>query len=782
MPHDSIPFAPLLRALALSFVLLSPAAASAASAAAEFGFTGPEVFPVEKQIGNLRAADLDGDGKNDLVVVNNLRSKITLLYNRSGSTNMVDALYSRPEGEINELPPDARFRIESIASEKRIASLEVVDLNGDKRPDIAYYGGDPKEVVVLYNEGKEAWSAPKRWSFQSAPLNPNGLTHGDLNGDGRTDLALIGENVCHVFHQGGDGTLAEPVKVPFAGQVKALQILDIDGDGLKDMLLVNWDNENPFRFRLQHKDGRLGPEVHFALPPVRSYWADDLDGDKRAEVMTIAAHSGRAQISHFRRGESEELTGEFRNGQFTVTPLNRTGKPQRGSVWADLNGDGRTDLLIAEPDSGEVSLHLREADGELAPPKSFPSLTGISQIAVADWDGDGALEIFILSADERQVGVTRLDEKGRIAFPRALPIEGRPVVLAAGRLGTATNVTLSVIVDQESRKRLVSLGPDGASREQELNKDFRSNPVDMLLHDVDQDGARDLVILTPYQKIKLLRAHGGKDYEELDIAPPGGSVDQPWAATMDADGDGRDELLLAQKNFVRAVVLEKTGGARKSDASAWTFQVKEQINGAASRSRIVGAAAFPVAGSETPALILLDADSKSLSLCERDEAGVWQTTRNLPLPVFEFTSLATVSLDAKGARAIALRGVNAAATQRFSGESWTLEERDSYETPIKDGFLMDVVTGDLNGDRIKDLVFLESAKNHLDIVKYAKPGKLVPANRWKVFEQRTFRGIRGGAPEPREALIADLTGDGRNDLAIIVHDRVLLYPQEKGGE
>ena len=48
------------------------------------------------------------------------------------------------------MPSDARFRIESIPSEKRIASLIVDDLIGVSRPDIAYYG-DPQEVIVLYN-------------------------------------------------------------------------------------------------------------------------------------------------------------------------------------------------------------------------------------------------------------------------------------------------------------------------------------------------------------------------------------------------------------------------------------------------------------------------------------------------------------------------------------------------------------------------------------------------------------------------------------------------------
>src|SRR5690242_20192022 len=53
-----------------------------------FGFSGPEIFPVDNAISQLRVADLDGDGLNDLIVVNNARSKIDLLYNQTGKTNL----------------------------------------------------------------------------------------------------------------------------------------------------------------------------------------------------------------------------------------------------------------------------------------------------------------------------------------------------------------------------------------------------------------------------------------------------------------------------------------------------------------------------------------------------------------------------------------------------------------------------------------------------------------------------------------------------------------------
>jgi hypothetical protein len=40
------------------------------------------------------------------------------------------------------------------------------------------------------------------------------------------------------------------------------------------------------------------------------------------------------------------------------------------------------------------------------------------------------------------------------------------------------------------------------------------------------------------------------------VLPPGGSTEEPWLSVSDVDGDGKPELLLAQKNFVRAVVLQ----------------------------------------------------------------------------------------------------------------------------------------------------------------------------------------------------------------------------------
>ncbi|HEY1172294.1 MAG TPA: VCBS repeat-containing protein [Verrucomicrobiae bacterium] len=761
---------------ALSGSLLSTTAADAPKT---FGFAGKEIYPIDSQFSLLRSADIDGDGLNDLIVVNNSRSKINILFNQTGKPPEKRKEVIGAKKEINELPTDARFKIDAIASEKRIASIAVKDLNGDKKPDIAYYG-EPKELVVILNDGKNGWSTPKRWPIDDGQLTPNGLTEGDINGDKRNDLILLSESFLYVLKQKEDGTLAEPEKIPFTGNVKALQVLDINGDGRDDLLLVNWDNANPFRFRLQDTEGNLGPETHFEQPPIRSYWSDDLDGDGRTEIVTIAQASGRAQIYNFTQKNAESTLGQLKLGQMEVLPLTRTDKSRRGTLWLDVNKDKRDDLIVAEPNSGQITVYLAQAKGGLGSPQTFPSLAGVTDLAAADWDDDGQKEVFLLSSDERQIGVTRFSAKGRLAFPEVLPIKGRPLAFAAGAILKGDKQQLAVIVDDDGKRSLQFLTPKGAPVTHKLSDSFKSNPAAMHLHDVDQDGLTDLLVLIPYEKVKILRQQADGKFEEIDVAPPGGTMEQPWMATLDADADGKPELLLAQKNFLRAVVLEReeNKNGESSKDTLWRLKVKEQINGSAANSRITGAAAVPSGKGKAATLFLLDAERKALTVCERSESGVWQAVKNLSLAVTDFNTLLPMAMNATSANTLSLIGANSIGWLNPAGQVWELTELDSYESPIKDAYLMDVVSGDLNNDKVKDLVFLETGKNYIDIVTYEKPHHLSPANRWQVFEERTFRGRRGGQPEPREAVVIDLTGDGKNDLAIIVHDRIIVYPQE----
>jgi hypothetical protein len=748
---------------------------SAATVTNAFGFTGPEIFPIDQQIALLHVADLDGDGLNDLIVANNLRSKINLLYNQTGKKNRAEAVSVR-KLDLNELPPDSRFRIDSIPVDERIAALVVADLNGDGRPDLAYFG-DGKDLVVRYNLGTNGWSEPKRWHFEDGRLDANSLAVGDLNGDGLADLALLGDNgAVYFLAQQKDHTLAEPQKIPYSGTPKALQIVDVDSDGKDDLVFVDFDSPSPVRVRLQKAGGQLGPEIYFKGQPVRSFWIDNLAGDRTNYLVTIVQATGRAEVSQFTHQPGDALSGAFKQGQFQILPLTKTDAPERGVMWADVDGDGRDDLIVAEPASGQISVSLQQADGSLAPPKTFPCLAGVSQIAVSDWNQNGHPAIFLLSRDENSVAITQFDKNGRLPFPTPLPLDGKPLVMAVGALKDGAKPVLAVIVDKDGARSLVLRSADGKTTTQKLGESFKSNPTTLAIQDVNQDGLADLVVLVPYEKIKVLLQKKDGKFDELDVDPPGGAMEQPWLASADVDGDGQAELLLPQKNFVRAVVLEPQARADGStNGSNWGFRVKDQINGSASDSRIISVAAVANGKHAVPSLFLLDAEHKQLTLSERDTNGVWQVVKNIDLPATGFANLKTVKL---GGACVAFAGQNSVAWLPLWGDVWGLTRLDDYDTPIKDGYLNDLIAGDLTGSGRKQLIFMETAKNYIDLVSFDKHRKLVPGDRWQVFEQHTFRGAQNALPEPRECAVADVTGDKKNDLIVLVHDRILVYPQE----
>ena len=94
---------------------------------------------------------------------------------------------------------------------------------------------------------------------------------------------------------------------------------------------------------------------------------------------------------------------------------------------------------------------------------------------------------------------------------------------------------------------------------------------------------------------------------------------------------------------------------------------------------------------------------------------------------------------------------------------------------------------DGNGDGVLDLVLVDTQAHFIELVRYDS-GEADAAQRlrkifaFQVFEEKNFSRQSAGGAQPREAIIADVTGDKRNDLVLLIHDRILVYPQDPGPE
>jgi hypothetical protein len=87
-----------------------------------------------------------------------------------------------------------------------------------------------------------------------------------------------------------------------------------------------------------------------------------------------------------------------------------------------------------------------------------------------------------------------------------------------------------------------------------------------------------------------------------------------------------------------------------------------------------------------------------------------------------------------------------------------------------------VAVGDVNADGKSEIVLIDSGQNSLFIVAMIDKG-LQHALKFRVFEEKLFQGSRGGR-EPHSVKVCDLTGDGKEDVVILVHDKIIIYPQQ----
>ena len=172
------------------------------------------------------AADVNGDGKVDLITANSGTDSITVLLG-NGRGQFVEATGS------------------PLAVGRKPLGLALADFNGDGRLDVAVSNSGSNSVSVLLGDGMASF-APAPGSPFVAAVTPQGMTAGDFNGDGIPDLAVsgFGTNDATVLLGDGTGALNPAPGSPLAAGVGPVSVVagDWDRDGRLDLLVVNSDS------------------------------------------------------------------------------------------------------------------------------------------------------------------------------------------------------------------------------------------------------------------------------------------------------------------------------------------------------------------------------------------------------------------------------------------------------------------------------------------------------------------------------------------------------------
>ncbi len=761
-----------------------------------YGFGEIEIVKLDWGIQNLLIADFDGDGRNDIAVANNIKAGIEILIQKEQiGLEDTEVAVDAKDQDINELIGPSRFHRQTVPVSQRIYSMVCGDLNSDGLIDLAFYG-EPRGLYVMTQKPKDKsgrekndlnWDQKKRINILDALPNENALVCADVNNDGRMDLIIVSRDAVYIVLQKQDGSLAEPVKFASAAKILGADAGDLNGDGRCDLVIVTDEREKPIHVRLGQKTNQLGPEIRLAAENPLALELADIDGEKGREIVAIDAISRRLTCYKFTSDSPSD-------DDWTVLlyPLAAgEGSEKRDLVIGDFDGDGLADVVISDPGAAEL-IWYRQAKGVgLAEPARFPALAGADSLSAADIDGDGKSEVAVLSIKEKAIGISRFDT-GRLSFPHALDLSGEPLAMELADIDADGAVDCAYVARSQTDTRSFRVIYNVATAHQQSDPNsqaeveltrLRTNPQGIKVVDVDRDGLKDVLIFIRYELPILIRQAENRMFEVVDS--PGAKMSLIKEATVrstgvaDVDGQPGDELLVAQDNFARSLAF--------ADGS-WT--VIDQYNAKSAENRISAVATAQLNVSNAthlPQILLLDGQKGQLQILtagsdktyrfdKEVDIGRWNTAAGIKMTLASLTTGNTedIVLFDSEKFAIIIPSGEGASSQR-------LNLQFNYQTKIKDGSYGNLTTGDINSDGRMNLIMVEYKHNHMEILSLDSTGKPIPAMRFKIFEEKHYRESRprsAASVEPRQLDVADVTGDGREDLVTIIHDRIIVYPQD----
>jgi FG-GAP-like repeat len=372
-------------------------------------------YPAPFGGGMVGVADVNGDGKLDLVYSLGGQGVLVFLGNGNGSFQTARSSPADFGCALADLNGDGRsdlispFGIHFANKDGTFQPLTpinlvypcpaIADFNGDGKLDLAVPA--PFGITVFFGNGNGTFQPP---TTSHLGIDMNGLTSGafhtaDFNGDGKPDLFVNKGFVGTILLNSGGGKFAYPSAASYQFSEAEFVLGDFNGDGRTDVTTEFFRTGSGFFARI----GLVAPNGTLPLPrayflengfsdsPFASLVTGDFNNDGRLDLATVSS-----QYSGFNTGELNVLLAR-RAGVFQPPFASITGDIGTNFVaTADLNHDGKLDLVMASSSSVDVRLGL--GNGTFQKPVSYPAV-GPASIAIADFNDDGIPDLAVNSTN-----------------------------------------------------------------------------------------------------------------------------------------------------------------------------------------------------------------------------------------------------------------------------------------------------------------------------------------------------------------------------------------------
>jgi hypothetical protein len=375
--------------------------------------------------GPVVAGDFNGDGHVDLGVADGAGVQI-LLGNGDGSFQPAYTVASGIGG-----------------------ALVAGDFNGDGKLDLA--AADGNGVHVLIGNGDGTFQPQVGYAVGN---NLKAIVAGDFNGDGQLDLAVVNGGAYNcpcsvsVLLGKGDGTfgaqITYAVGVAWGGGADGIVAGDFAGNGRTDLAVTNYYG-NTVSVLLANGDGTFQPQVTYSAGPnlPLAIAAGDFSGNGRIDLAVV-----NAGTFYYYSASSGTVSVLLGNGDGTFQPLsgaqNRVGSGPDALVAGDFNGDGRTDLAVANQEDNTVSVVLGNGDGTFQPEFTYTVGSYPAAIVAGDFNGDGRVDLAVANSRDGTVSVLLGNGDGTFQPQVTYRVGSGPDAIVAGDFNGDGHIDLGV--------------------------------------------------------------------------------------------------------------------------------------------------------------------------------------------------------------------------------------------------------------------------------------------------------------------------------------------------
>jgi len=305
------------------------------------------------------------------------------------------------------------------------------DMNNDRKLDLIVACGRARSITILEGKGNGQFGAVL--SNTTLAEAPGEIAAGDLNGDGKLDVAVSSHDSYGVVLLTGDGkgglatAPASPIvmKLGQHPHTHGLAVADINRDNKLDLVTCN-NADNDISLALGDGRGNFtrAPQLFPVGPSPYPFATGDVNNDGWPDIVATASATGPSRREQLPL--SRALTLLLSDGKGGLAPHQlplRTGEPWFATI-ADLNGDGKADILATHHEQSALTVMIGDGRGGFTEASKSPSSFGVSlfHLITGDVDRDGRTDIVATSGDSVRV----LLGDGRGAFRQAASIAVGP--------------------------------------------------------------------------------------------------------------------------------------------------------------------------------------------------------------------------------------------------------------------------------------------------------------------------------------------------------------------